>query len=338
MEKGEIRQNKVTKRWVVFAPGRGKRPKDFAREETDRNHLPEYDPDCPFCPGNESSLPEIIEEAKTKDGAGWLTRVIPNKFPALSPDGSDERFAKGIYVAMDGVGRHEVIIESPFHNKQIALMTAEETEGIVESYHRRYEEIMARHEEMMIVIFRNHGQNAGTSLVHPHSQLIAVSWTPRHVRLEEMEAERYFDQIGHCVYCDILNYEIKEGTRIVMDNESFTAFVPFAADVPFEVWIVPHRHEADFGTISDREKADLSVMVNRVMKLLYRGIGDPDYNYVVKTSARFKTGEPHLHWCLQIFPRLTTRAGFEIGSGISINPSFPEDDAQFLRELRMDDE
>ena len=330
MNKNQIRQNKATKEWVIFAPDRGDRPKDFAKQGKKKN-LPDHDKDCPFCSGNENMLPEIIMEMPDKNGS-WQTRVVPNKYPALMPDGDPFRESEDIYLKMNSYGRHEVIIESPYHNRDISRMSSDEIHRVVETYHKRYLDVMRINKNMAPLIFRNHGQRAGTSLLHPHSQLIVTGFVPHHIRWHEIEAQRYHDEWGKCVYCEMLEYELKKEIRIVEERETMVAFVPYAADVPFEIWVIPLQHKADFGKISGDEKSDLVVILKNILSKYYEKLNDPDYNYIINTSARYETGEPHLHWYLQIRPRLTTRAGFEIGSGISINPSIPEDDAVFLRE------
>jgi UDPglucose--hexose-1-phosphate uridylyltransferase len=331
MKANEIRQNKATKQWVIYSKARRKRPSDFI-EKTKKKSLPALSETCPFCSGNEHILPPIILEKQNRDGSQWLTRVIHNKFPALIPEGNLRRYNEGIYIAMEGYGLHEVVIESPYHNKQIADMSHEEVAAVVETYHRRYVELMDEHKNMMTIIFRNHGRLAGTSLIHPHSQIIVTGFVPQYIRWRDEEAQQYYDEWGRCVYCDILEFEMKEQQRVISDNRSFLVFVPFAAEVPFEIWILPKRHEADFGSVSDEEKEDLSFVLRDCLSRLYKKLHDPDYNYVINTAARFRSGEPQLHWYLQIRPRLTTQAGFEIGSGININPSIPEEDAEFLRK------
>jgi UDPglucose--hexose-1-phosphate uridylyltransferase len=333
----EMRQNKATKHWVIYAPERRKRPKDFQRHE-ERRELPPHDDTCPFCPRNEDMLPGIITELRLSGDDMWQTRVVPNKYPALTLQENRHRRRDGIYIAMPGFGRHEVIIESPRHNDHIARMSIEQVNSIIDTYHSRYVDLMNQHGNMMTIIFRNHGAQAGTSLLHPHSQLIVAGIVPRHMRAEEEEAQRYFDDWGRCVFCDMLDQELKDGQRIILTTDSFAAFVPYAAEGPFEIWIMPVRHRADFGAISDGEKEDLARVLRQVIAKLYTGLNDPDYNYVIKTAARYKAGEPHVHWYVQIQPRLTTRAGFEIGSGMRINPSLPEDDAAFLREEADDDD
>jgi UDPglucose--hexose-1-phosphate uridylyltransferase len=202
---------------------------------------------------------------------------------------------------------------------------------VLETYHRRYVDLMAEHSNMMTIIFRNHGEKAGTSLAHPHSQIIVTGIVPAHIRAREEAAGRHFDEWGRCVYCEILDFETRDRSRVVSENPSFVAFVPFAASVPFELWILPKRHAADFGSVIDAEKSDLAAILQESLSRLHRKLGDPDYNYVILSAARYRADEPQLHWYLEIRPRLTTQAGFEIGSGISINPSIPEDDAAFLR-------
>jgi UDPglucose--hexose-1-phosphate uridylyltransferase len=333
MAESEVRQNKVTREWVIFAPSRGKRPQDFKRaRQQNKEDVPALDEGCPFCPDNEHMLPGILFERAGKEGESWQTRIVPNKFSAVTPNGNTDRSKKDLYIAMPGHGRHEVIIESPRHNHQVALMESTQVDAVVETYHRRYLDLIDDGDNMMILIFRNHGIRAGTSLIHPHSQLISTSFVPRFLRQREEEAERYFDEWGRCVFCDVLAYELRKRKRVVLENTSFAAFVPFAADVPFEVWIVPKRHQADFGQISDQEKSDLAAALLNILSRLYHKLNNPDYNYMINTSAQYRRDEPQLHWYLQIRPRLTTQAGFEIGSGISINPSFPEADADFLNE------
>ncbi len=331
MEKHEIRQNKATKEWVIYSPARDKRPSDFKREKK-KNKLPETDPHCPFCIGNESEINSIVLEMPSANNSSWQTRVIPNKYPALTREGEQERISSGFFVSMKGYGIHEVIIESPRHNSDIALMSSEELNILIETYHRRYTDAMKERRNMMPIIFRNHGEHAGTSLLHPHSQLIITGFVPHHVRWREIEAQRYYDEWGRCVFCDMLRLEKIDGKRILFESEYMTAFIPYAAEVPFEIWIMPKIHRSDFGKIIDTEKNSLAKALKFVLGKLFNKLNDPDYNYIINTAARYETGKPHLHWYLQIRPRLTTRAGFEIGSGISINPTIPEENVKFLFE------
>ena len=330
MQAGHIRLNKVTREWVIYAPSRRKRPQDFQQISRAGKSLVNREQDCPFCPGNEHMSDSIILEMPNKQHSCWQTRVVPNKFPALTPVEHTQRSSEGIYLTMPGYGQHEVIIESPEHHQHLATMSVEEVEIVIETYHKRYIDLMLVHQNMMAIIFRNHGVRAGASLSHPHSQIIVTGIVPRHVRWREEEAQLYFDDWARCVYCDILEFELNSRKRVVEENQSFLAFVPFAAEVPFEIWIMPKEHQADFGSITDQEKADFALILKNVLTRLYEKLDDPDYNYVINTAARYKAEEPQVHWYCQIQPRLTTHAGFELGAGISINPSLPEADAEFL--------
>jgi UDPglucose--hexose-1-phosphate uridylyltransferase len=191
---------------------------------------------------------------------------------------------------------------------------------------------MKEHENMLVLIFRNHGERAGTSLMHPHSQMIVTGIVPPLVREREEQAQRYFDEWGRCVFCEMIEFERNDRSRVVFENESFLGFVPFAAEVPFEIWVMPKEHEADFGSINARAKTALAEALHHVLSRLRTKLPDPDYNYVINSSSQYDSGEPHIHWYLQVRPRLVTPAGFELGTGIRINPSLPEHDAAFLNQ------
>lgn len=326
-----IRQDKSTGQWVIYSRARSQRPHDYIREDRRAQQPPAHDPACPFCPGNEAALGHVVLELPAPGDPGWSTRVIPNKFPALTPEGDTAHHRDAFYLYQRGHGRHEVFIESPRHDRDLAAMSHAELAAVVESYHRRYLAYHREHGGMHAIIFRNHGPRAGTSLIHPHSQAIVTPVVPRQMRQREYEAQRYMDRHGRCLYCDMMAFEAREQSRVVADSGHFLCLVPYAAEVPCELWLMPWRHGADFGEINDEQKADLADTLGAVLRRLAESLGDPDYNLVIVTAARFRRREPGLHWFVRIRPRLTTRAGFEVGSGMSINPSLPEDDAAFLR-------
>lgn len=330
----EIRQNLLTGKWVIIAPERGERPEALvSQQNTQREQRPSSRESCPFCPGNESMLPDILDALPSP--AAWQTRVVPNKFPALRPDPDPARSTHGIYRAVANYGKHEVIIEHPLHDRDLAQMSLPETDVVIETYHRRYHDLMTRHDDYMLcLIFRNHGPRSGASLTHPHSQLVVTDIVPHDIRWREQTAQRHFDQHGRCALCAIMAYELEAGQRVVSANESLVAFVPYAAEVPFELWIVPRRHQASFSALSDRQKPDLAHILSACLRRLHTRLDDPDYNYIIQSAAQYHAGQPHLHWYLQIRPRLVTPAGFEIGSGVHINPSVPENDAEFLRQQK----
>lgn len=329
---GEIRQDLLTNRWVIYAPQRGKRPTEMGERNRDIGELPEKDGTCPFCIGNEQMIPPIIYEYTVPDEDEWRTRVVPNKYPVLEPDVEVAGANRDIYRVTTSYGRHEVVIETPFHNRDIPFMTLDEMESVIETYARRYSALYSVDEVVeAVIVFRNHGARAGTSLRHPHSQIVATGLVPHAITHREKVALAYYRQIKRCVLCDVVEYERVEGIRLISENPSFVAFVPFAASVPCEVWIVPKQHCADFGLITEEERRQLASVLQDVLQRLHDVLDDPDYNYVIHSGSRQHALVPHLHWFLQIRPRLTTPAGFEIGSGMEINRSLPEDDAELLR-------
>jgi UDPglucose--hexose-1-phosphate uridylyltransferase len=302
------------------------------RELSEAGELPEKDGNCPFCSGNEKMIPPIVFELPTTSTDEWQTRTVPNKYPVLVPGVEIAGTNRGMYRVTTNYGRHEVVIETPFHNRDIPFMSLEEVEAVIETYSRRYSAIYNANEAVeTVIVFRNHGRNAGTSLRHPHSQIVATDLVPESVRLREQIAADYHRRNKRCILCDVIEQERGDQARLVSENDSFLCFVPFAAEVPCEVWIVPKRHCADFGLIAQEEQGHLAAALQDTLQRLHDALNDPDYNYVIRSGTRQDTMVPHLHWYLQIRPRLTTPAGFEIGSGMEINHSLPEEDAELLR-------
>ncbi len=319
----QLRQDPTTKEWVIIASERSRRPHDFIKQTSASARVP-YKEDCPFCQGNEHLTPhETLAYRKNglADQAGWWVRVIPNKFPALSPEGSVVREDKGFFRLMDGVGVHEVVIESPFHDRILPLMEDNQVEEILLAYRERYLAVREDARIKLIIIFKNHGEAAGTSLDHAHSQLVGTAVVPSTIRKKLEEATRYYDDHGRCVYCDLIQEELASGERIVMDTERFVVLQPFASRFPFESWIIPKTHQASFGLISiDDSKIFAKILKTTLLKLHYK-LNDPDYNYIFHTAPIKDEQDDYYHWHLQIIPRLTTLAGFEMGSGIYISRS-----------------
>lgn len=328
----QFRQNFITKEWVIVAPERSRRPDQFVRQTNhDHAELPAHDPGCPFCSGNESMTPP--PSFVNKGPEGWRLRVVPNKFAAVNPELSPERRNDGLFLSAAGFGVAEVIIEHPAHNTTLALMTSTEVENVVSAYKQRFGSLAADPHIDLITIFRNHGRSAGTSLIHPHSQVIATPIVPPHVRHLMQQAIIYHDTHGTCPYCDMMKEELSQGVRIVMETPHHIAYCPWASRSPFETWIMPRRHYSRFDAMSEEETSDLAGLLRRSLLKLHRGLGDPDHNIVISTSPT-SDGEVHYdHWRLNITPRLTTAAGFELGSGIFINTMPPEDAAAFLRDV-----
>ena len=332
----EIRQDPTTGEWVIMARERARRPRDFVRRQA-RPELPVFLLSCPFCPGNEAMTPAETLSYRDEKAGSWRVRAFANRFPALTPEGSTMRSEeKGFFLNMDGVGVHEVIVETPAHNKPLALVEDAGVEDVLRAYHERYNALSRMSFVKLIVIFKNHGLSAGTSLEHPHSQLVAIPVVPRHVRMEHEVAMRYYDDRGECLYSDLAGHELSTGKRIVMETGRFVVFHPFASHQPFETWIVPKMHQASFGSASAEELEDLAHVLRIVLLKLYRGLENPDFNYVIDTAPVADENEDYYLWHLRIIPRLTEVAGFEIGSGININTALPEETARFMRELEVE--
>ncbi|CAN1212450.1 galactose-1-phosphate uridylyltransferase [Tumidithrix helvetica PCC 7403] len=333
MSGSHIRLNRATREWVIYSPIRRKRPQDFQPKQPEVPPLEPRSHRCPFCMMDTNDREAMLLEIPNLTGTSWQTCVVPNKYPALSPDVEPKRSMSGIYMELPGYGHHEIVIESPEHDQTIATMTIEAVSAVIESYRQRYLELIKIKKNLFVMIFRNHGKAAGASLQHPHSQIIATPIVPRRQRWLEDEAQRYFDEWGTCAYCDMVEFELSDRHRVICDNEQFLAFIPYAAEVPFEILILPKEHNADFGTISPSQTISFAKILKEVLAKLYVKLKNPAYNYAILTAARYKASEPQLHWYCQIRPHLTTPAGFEMGSGIRINPSLPEADAAFLNEI-----
>lgn len=329
----EIRQNIVTRDWVIIAKERAKRPMTYVepRKNLDIDTYPSHDLHCPFCPGNE----ELDLEVERHPVKGmWQTRVVLNRYPALSSNGSVTRNLNGVARSISGVGQHEVLVEHPLHNTTIALMDVSHVQTILQTFYSRGWEIRKDARIEQIIYFRNHGEQAGASLKHPHSQIIGLPVVPQTIRRRIDEMRRYFDDNGCCSVCTMMQHELQDGSRIVSESKHFVAFVLYAAPTPFRIWIVPRLHSVSFLYASEEEVADLAKIIHDILKRLYIGLNDPDYNLVIRTAPVKELSNDYLHWYVTIIPRLSRMAGFELGSGMSINPTLPEDSAAFLRNVK----
>lgn len=334
----ELRKDLITREWVIMSPERARRPSDFkhgleAQAVITKNHSV-----CPFCPGNESMTPpEIIafrEKGAKANSPGWWVRVMPNRFPALTIEGMPNRSEHIIYDKMDGIGAHEVIVETPEHGKTLSRLDEKQMREILWAYRERYMDLCKDRRLKYILIFKNHGRVAGASIEHSHSQLIATPMIPQQVWIKVKGIEQYYDYRDNCAYCDIVKTESGHGERTVAENESFIAIEPYASRHPFETWIIPKTHSHTFTDMKDAEIDELTVMLKMVLLKLEICLNDPPYNYTI-VNAPINSGViGQFHWHLEIIPRLTIAAGFELGTGIYINPVPPEESAQYLRDIK----
>ena len=330
----ELRKDPITGRWVIISSERGRRPSDFQEAPSKRKGG-----FCPFCAGNEKfTPPEILayrDAGTAPNSAGWSLRVVPNKFPALKIEGTLDKTGIGLFDRMNGIGAHEVIIESPSHDATMSKLPEKKIEDILWAYKDRVIDLKKDSRFQSILIFKNEGEAAGASLEHSHSQLIALPIVPRQVSEEIEGARLYYNYKERCIYCDIVRQEMYAEERTVAENEHFLAIAPFAARFPFETWIIPKNHNACYDDAQPWEYNSLARILKNVLLRLDKVLNIPPYNYIIHTSPLRSQMREFYHWHLEIMPKLVRIAGFEWGSGFYINPTSPEEAAKFLREAKV---
>jgi UDPglucose--hexose-1-phosphate uridylyltransferase len=324
----ELRKDPISGRWIIINDTNPKGPRYY--------HFPSMEKKetrCAFCAGNESMTPPEIETVPNNDGTSyWKVRVVPNKYPALKIEGGLEKRGIGLYDMSNGIGAHEVIIETPDHTKDMDRYSPEEMRDVVSMYLRRSRDLKNDTRFKYILLFKNVGRLAGASLEHSHSQLIALPVIPKRVAEELAHCKSYYEYKDRCLFCDVIAQEIAEDTRVIGQNDLFMAFTPYVSRFPFEVWIVPKKHNSDFLSIGDEEVSAFSEALHHVIQCLTTVVGPCPYNFLIHSSPLDNPQRPEYHWHLELIPRLTPVAGFEWGSGFYINPTPPELAAQHLRE------
>jgi len=327
----ELRKDPIIGRWVIISSERGKRPTDF------QGSLPgKKGGFCPFDTGNEQTTPpEILayrDNGTAPNTPGWNLRVVANKFPALQIEGELNKQGEGLFDKMNGIGAHEVVIETPEHGETLASMSEGRLEDILWAFRDRILDLRKDQRFRYILVFKNYGEAAGASLEHPHSQLIATPIIPKRVQ-EEMEgAKAYYSYKERCVFCDIVRQELNQGVRLINENEDFAAVAPFAARFPFETWILPKTHDPLFEDAQKHEYVSLSRILRDILMRVEKVLTNPPYNLIIHNSPLRETDGRYYHWHIELMPKLTRVAGFEWGSGFYINPTPPEEAAKFLRD------
>jgi UDPglucose--hexose-1-phosphate uridylyltransferase len=327
---GELRKDPVSGRWVIIATERQLRPSDFHVEQEVRKGG-----FCPFCAGNEDKTPAEIRLYEDPDKrGGWQVRVVPNKFPALRVEGGLKKRGVGVYDMMNGVGAHEVVIETPEHKRRPTELSSEHFGRVALAYRDRLSDLQRDRRFAYGLVFKNVGQQAGASLEHTHSQIIVTPVVPVSIVTELSECRRFHDYRGRCLLCDIVQQELDDGTRVVDETDAFVALAPYASRFPFELWVMPKEHSAHFAWEREGRLTEWAGLVHRVLRLLDASLDKPPYNYMLHTTP-FTMGEvEHYHWHLEITPRLTKLAGFEWGTGFYINTVAPEEAAGYLRNAK----
>ncbi len=338
----ELRQDPVVHRWVIIATERTRRPQEF----TDHgNHIPEP-PIDPFAEGNEHLTPLEILAIRppntAPNGPGWKVRVIPNKFPVLRIEGSLDKEGEGLYDRMNGIGAHEVVIETPRHGVQLEDQPLEGISAVVATYRARMTDLYKDLRFRYILIFKNFGAQAGATLSHAHSQIIATPVTPKIIKEKLAGAQAYYERKERNIFEDILRQELKDSRRLVYQNAAFVCYCPYAARFPFELCIMPRRQSADFHRIDNHEEMLLADVLKTSLLKLKHGLNQPQYNFIIHTApARhprkgyWTTIEQDFRWHIEITPRLTQIAGFEMGTGFFVNPVMPEEAAKFLKDVEV---
>lgn len=327
----EFRRDPVTGRWVIIATDRARRPTDFTRTPV----VIKGGRFCPFCPGNETKTPpEVLafRDGSAPNQPGWKVRVVPNKFPVLRVEGDFDRQGEGIFDKMNGLGAHEVIIETPDHSLTMAQMPEKQIEDVFWAIRDRFLDLKKDIRMRYIVAFKNHGEAAGATLEHTHSQLIAMPVVPRRIA-EELEVTRdYFRLKERCLFCDIMRQETAAGVRVVLESDWFVVLCPYASRNPFELWVIPRVHLSHFENTDIATFHNLGWVMSVIVRELDKVLECPPYNFMIHTAPLQDAPTPHYHWHLEIVPRLAKTAGFEWGTGLYINPTPPEEAAKFLRE------
>jgi UDPglucose--hexose-1-phosphate uridylyltransferase len=331
----ELRKDPVTGRWVIISTERRKRPNDFRLERFTLLGGEQ----CPFCVGNEDlTPPEVLafrHNGASRNGPGWDLRVVPNKFPALQVEGTLDREGEGLFDRMNGIGAHEVVIETPYHAKTLATMTEPEIERVLYAYRDRILDLKQDRRFRYILVFKNHGAAAGATLEHSHSQLIALPIIPDFVREEIEGARKHFGAKERCVFCDVIRQEVAAGRRVIHENAEVVALAPYAPRFPFETWLLPRSHGARFEDASRQEYEALARMLKIVLTRMDRALETPAYNLIVHSAPFTDEIREWYHWHVELIPKLTRTAGFEWGSGFYINPTSPEEAAQVLRAVKV---
>ncbi len=342
MPYNELRKDYLLNRWVVIATERGRRPTDFAKPKTESAQTVV----CPMCVGNEAMTPpalmlylqengEIVKAADPLVGErpkNWLVRCIPNLYPAFSPPKQPQDEIQILKSECFGsaVGHHEVIVESPNHSDHPADASLPQLELVIHAYIDRLKELSAKPYVKYVSIFRNHGQAAGASLSHAHSQIIATPIVPTTIQEEQVAAKAFYDKERRCVFCDIIEKESKS-PRLISEDSDFFVFAPYASINPMEFWVMPRKHAANILSLSDEEISAFARTLKGSLKALKDLVNDPPYNYGFHLALD-PEARGYFHWHLEVYPKLSIWAGFELSTGTYINTVTPETAAESLRK------
>lgn len=328
----ELRYHSTTGEWVLISPKRARRPNDFGAPSIKRVIKPSKG--CPFenpqKSGNEIPhfwLPE------NKPLSQWQIQVLPNKYPVLTHRhktcASVSRH--GAYTVVTGVGHHDLLVTRN-HYKNYRQLSDNDAVGVLTAFAKRYKELTADDCMQYVSMFQNFGPNAGASIYHPHYQILALPVIPNSIGRSLSHSKEHWKTTGRCIHCDIIKQELKEKLRIIYQKDGIVAFVPFAAKEPYQVNIFPRVHRPYFEDSSKQLLKEMALVLKKILSSISKKLGDPDYNFYIHTApVLHKKQYKHYHWHMEIIPKSNISAGFELGTGVEINPVFPEDAARLLR-------
>jgi UDPglucose--hexose-1-phosphate uridylyltransferase len=334
----ELRKDPILGRWIIIARERSKRPTDFIVETpATKGGF------CPLCPGNEKTTPNEVlvygrDPGHGPNSSSWRLRVVPNKYPALVIEGELDKQGEGLYDRMNGIGAHEVVIESPNHEDRFTYLPHDQMILTFRAFRERIRDLSQDPRFSYVMVFKNYGKAAGASLEHSHSQLVALPILPRMLVSELDGSLSYFKYKDRCIFCDIIRQEIQQDIRLVCENEKFVTLAPFAPRTPFEMWIMPRKHNSSYTDQDDESLSALTDIFSESLRRLDSCIPGVPYNFVLHTQPLRSEPLDHFHWHFEIVPKLTSIAGFEWGTGFYINPMPPEDTCRYLREVTLQEE
>jgi UDPglucose--hexose-1-phosphate uridylyltransferase len=315
----QLRLNPLTGRWVTLVADRAKRPTDFVP----RVAQVEADPSrpCPFCPGNEESTPPALEQVDSE--GKWTLRIVPNLYPAFEGDGNlTVRNLGPVHTMADASGIHEVFVLTPDHTSGVGTFADNAIRNIMTALRRRFEEHARTPNVRYTQAFINHGREAGASLSHPHGQILGLPFVPGEILEEERAFERFK---GGCILCATIDAERVDNKRVVLESEHVVVVAPYWSGSPYELLIIPESHDAHLTDSSDNVLTAIGIAIRDAVRMLNNTLGDVAYNLVFHTAPSHHAG--NFHWHVHLWPKLTTTAGFEKGTGVLINIVPPEDAA-----------
>jgi len=339
----ELRFGLISGDWVVIAAGRAQRPETFKKEKRIIKTIPKKD--CFFC-NIETQLPPTLISCNGKlktyfyDKSGtkkpeipkdWTVIVIPNKYPPFTKQNGLDIRKHGVHRLMNAYGVSEVVV-TRHHTRQMAEFNLEEIKEVLDVYQERYVELMKEPHINYVSIFHNHGVEAGASVAHPHSQIIATPVLDPKIKRSLTGAKDYFQHNKKCAYCQMNEADRADKERLVFENKEFLVICPFASTSAFQISITPKEHSPYFERISNSQKKSLAEAIFVALRKLNKGLDDPAYNFFLHTAPCDGRNHDYYHWHWVIAPKTSILAGFELCTGIEISTIEPEKAAEYLKK------